>query len=500
MKLESKLGDLLWSLFKVTGIPQATTDLCGESFLPRTSRSGLPARILHVHVNLHVSLSMHENLDQREVMALRALYISTGGASWRKNAGWMKGEPCGSAPSFCGATLDGQGCGGWAGVLCNSREGHVRQLALQDNGLRGTLPTELGLLSHISGLLLSAGTNRMRLLSGTLPTELFQLPFVRGSAADELEPALLLDGHMLSGSIPAHYWGRLPEDMMHCRLPGSMGRCIYTSETPLSCFGLKRRRACGAALPPYGACPLLPLSRDSSPSDLDLLCEAVDSLGFHSGMRPRSSAVTLLLEANFTSLRRIASMHPALTAHRLQVAIPHQPQWLRRRSAAAAQMLYEHAARVRSWARVSSEPEEAVAARLRRCCAEAPSHPGRETHGGWPTRKMHPCCAGVLGLDAERRGVSLGGAAAFDAFVSKLLQRRPTIIIALGSSIATENHAGCHAAIASVQSCASRPGAGWLRMFGDWLNAAFPVSAAWGSAIGRKKHITYALGRTGSVR
>ena len=59
---------------------------------------------------------------------MAALYEAAHGASWSSNGGWLSGDPC-----------------GWQNVYC---DGDVAtHVLLNDNGLRGTLPTELGLLA-----------------------------------------------------------------------------------------------------------------------------------------------------------------------------------------------------------------------------------------------------------------------------------------------------------------------------------------------------------------
>ena len=112
--------------------------------------------------------------------------------------------------------------------------------------------------------------------------------------------------------------------------------------------------------------------------------------------------------------------------------------------------------------------------------------------------------------------------------VRKLRAGRPTSVVAIGSSIATIDYAGCDGGVFNGKEhlipCRDRkqrvwpggqPGVGWLRMFGDWLNAVFPVGAvgavgagarhrrsggsnATGGAAAPGKHTIYAMGRTGS--
>jgi Leucine-rich repeat (LRR) protein len=106
-----------------------------------------------------------------ECEALIALYDSTDGENWRRNTGWnVTNMPC-----------------SWYGIECH--DGHVTILNIQNNGLSGSIPTELGNLSRLGVLYLSRNQ-----LSGSIPTELGNL-----SRLEEL----YLSENQLSGSIPA---------------------------------------------------------------------------------------------------------------------------------------------------------------------------------------------------------------------------------------------------------------------------------------------------------
>ena len=102
--------------------------------------------------------------------ALVALYNGTNGASWTNRTGWLAtNAPC-----------------SWYGVACTS--GRVTQLALGNNNLNGTLPTQLGNLTSLTALNLAS--NR---LSGTIPTELGNLTSLS---------SLYFQENALSGEIP----------------------------------------------------------------------------------------------------------------------------------------------------------------------------------------------------------------------------------------------------------------------------------------------------------
>ena len=88
-----------------------------------------------------ISSSCTANLDiacptpVAQVHALEALYAAAGGEGWVTKTNWMSGDPC-TAGSI------------WYGVTCSG--GNVTSLHLNDNGLNGTLPSEVGQLTAIT--------------------------------------------------------------------------------------------------------------------------------------------------------------------------------------------------------------------------------------------------------------------------------------------------------------------------------------------------------------
>ena len=111
-----------------------------------------------------------QNLES-DKQALIALYNATDGPNWNVNHGWLSDEP-----------LDT-----WFGVIVS--EGRVRQLVLNANQLTGSIPAELGNLTHLA--LVTLAENQ---LTGPVPSEL-------GNLTD----LILLDlrNNQLTGGIPA---------------------------------------------------------------------------------------------------------------------------------------------------------------------------------------------------------------------------------------------------------------------------------------------------------
>ncbi|GIQ90975.1 hypothetical protein KIPB_013995, partial [Kipferlia bialata] len=80
--------------------------------------------------------------DVSERMVLEALYFNTNGPYWTQGHGW----------------LDDQDLCDWRGVYCNE-EGQVMALWMEEFGMSGRLPVELGCLPHLE--LLSFENNQL---------------------------------------------------------------------------------------------------------------------------------------------------------------------------------------------------------------------------------------------------------------------------------------------------------------------------------------------------
>ncbi|MCY3902277.1 MAG: trypsin-like peptidase domain-containing protein [Caldilineaceae bacterium] len=103
--------------------------------------------------------------------ALIALYHAAGGDNWTNNHNWLSNEP-----------IDD-----WHGVVAY-KNGRVIGLSLFDNGLKGTIPAELGNLPHLQLLFLAKNQ-----LSGPIPSELGSLANLK---------LLILAENNLEGPIP----------------------------------------------------------------------------------------------------------------------------------------------------------------------------------------------------------------------------------------------------------------------------------------------------------
>ena len=128
-----------------------------------------------------------EEIYERQRNALISLYKSTNGDNWIDKTNWCSDTPLGQ----------------WYGVYTDS-QGYVYYINLSDNGLNGTLPQEIGDLTHLRYLYMSS-YNGNNCLTGELPESFGNLTL--------LEDASLMY-NQLSGTIPqsvqqASWWSNL---------------------------------------------------------------------------------------------------------------------------------------------------------------------------------------------------------------------------------------------------------------------------------------------------
>ena len=126
--------------------------------------------------------------------ALEAFYTATNGATWTNNTAWRSDRPLAD----------------WYGVTVDDTD-RVIELKLATNGLSGSIPSELGRLSHLQKL--SIGGNR---LSGTIPAAIGRLTHLK---------ELVLSNNQLSGRLPTELSRLLRLERLslsHNRLSGSI--------------------------------------------------------------------------------------------------------------------------------------------------------------------------------------------------------------------------------------------------------------------------------------
>jgi uncharacterized protein YejL (UPF0352 family) len=114
-------------------------------------------------------------IPQAQCQALVALYNSAGGSGWTTKTDWLL------TPTPCS----------WYGVTCD--DGNVIELALSANGLKGTIPVEIGNLTGLQRLYLDANQ-----LSGSIPAQVGSMVSLQ---------TLDLSNNQLSGAIPSQLGG-----------------------------------------------------------------------------------------------------------------------------------------------------------------------------------------------------------------------------------------------------------------------------------------------------
>jgi len=159
-------------------------------------------------------------LDERYATVI--FYFATNGPNW---------ESCFFGDKKCksGQWLEGDVCG-WYGVACNDY-GRVISFSFanaEGNGLTGSLPDEMHLLSEMQDLIIV--NNK---ITGTLPGTF-------GETATSMR-SLLLPDNELNGKIPENYLSKSPLEFVHLgsngftgTIPNSFGDASYLQQLDLS--------------------------------------------------------------------------------------------------------------------------------------------------------------------------------------------------------------------------------------------------------------------------
>jgi Leucine-rich repeat (LRR) protein len=169
-------------------------------------------------------ISKSQELQER--FSLVVLFHSTIGSSWTNNARWLSGE------HHCD----------WEMIRCD-QEDRIVEVDLSENGLNGTLATELGNLSRLQSGMFTANAN----LRGTIPSELGRtaLTSLRLSANDlggnlpselgDLENLQILDvsNNYLIEGIPSEIGRimglralRLSDNILKFTIPSEIGKLM----------------------------------------------------------------------------------------------------------------------------------------------------------------------------------------------------------------------------------------------------------------------------------
>ena len=148
-----------------------------------TSKAGSASAGIRTGLNPTFTCDGVSEIPRVECEALVALYDSTNGPGWGRQAGWLVTDtPC-----------------TWYGVTCQA--GHVQWLDLSHNQLSGAIPACLGNLANLT--LLDLSFNQ---LSGAIPPELGNLVSLG---------ALHLGYNQLSGAIPPELGNLVSLGLLH---------------------------------------------------------------------------------------------------------------------------------------------------------------------------------------------------------------------------------------------------------------------------------------------
>ena len=146
-----------------------------------------------------------DSSPETDRMALETLYEVTDGPGWENSANWMTDAPLGE----------------WHGVGTGGYNNRVVTLDLENNGLYGVIPPEVGNLAFLEELNLSRnrgareGTGELYSLCGEIPAEVGNLSRLR---------VLDMEANALEGEIPAEVWELTELEHLNLRQTGMTGR------------------------------------------------------------------------------------------------------------------------------------------------------------------------------------------------------------------------------------------------------------------------------------
>ena len=138
--------------------PQTVTVSAGEdgdkiNDAKRIDYAAAGGSYTNVSATVGISATDNDSTVDDDKEALEALYDSTGGASWTNSTNWKTDQPLNT----------------WKGVITNGA-GRVVQLSLSRNNLTGSIPAEIGKLTHIEKIDLHRNK-----LTGSIPSEIGKL-------------------------------------------------------------------------------------------------------------------------------------------------------------------------------------------------------------------------------------------------------------------------------------------------------------------------------------
>jgi Leucine-rich repeat (LRR) protein len=167
-EIRKKSGEVATDFVSKLMVPGLMVDTASATRLTRSI--SMPVKISPVDAEADRAAAVKVKAgDERG--ALTQLFRSTRGASWRQSDNWCTDEP------LCD----------WFGVTLDD-DGHVKDLDLGENNLRGKIPTSLGVCTRITGLYLD--TNYLR---GDIPETIRGCSMLRDFYANN---------NQLAGGIP----------------------------------------------------------------------------------------------------------------------------------------------------------------------------------------------------------------------------------------------------------------------------------------------------------